>query len=177
MNRLLALALMLSLASCKTTETAAATGGRISGHAAAGHAAVPSASELPEFKAIDQNGKEWTLLAATKKKPLLIDFWATWCVPCLKSIPDLKAFRDKHQDKVTLLGAATDEKGWAVVKTSIARFGIDYPVIVVNEDLASAYGVEGYPYLVLIKDGRIAKRLLGRHSLEDLEEKLADYIK
>ena len=129
----------------------------------------------PDFYLSDQNGKTWDT-TRLRDKTLLLDFWATWCVPCLQAIPDLNQFSQKHGDKITLIGVAIEDKGWELVKPAIAKHGINYPVVIGHPNLAKTYGVEGFPYLVLVKNGKIETQLLGKHSLADLEKELAAYI-
>ena len=156
MKRLATLALALCLSSCASAP-------KLTGKAA------------PDFTLTDQDGKAWSS-AALKGDTLLIDFWATWCVPCLQAVPDLNAFNDRHSGQVKLLGLAIEEKGWDVVAPAVAKHHIRYPVAVGHTNLASAFGVEGFPYLVLVKNGKIEKQLLGKHSLAELESELAEYL-
>lgn len=129
-----------------------------------------------DFFLRDQDGKAWST-AELKDKTILIDFWAPWCAPCLKAIPELNLFHAKHGKKVLLLGIAIEEKGWDAVKPAMEKHGIKYPVALGLPALGKAYGVRGFPYLVVLHQGKIAMQLLGSHKLKDLEKKLAEYLK
>ncbi len=129
----------------------------------------------PEFNAVDQRDWTWSLIS-TFGKPVLIDFWATWCAPCLQALPHLDRLATEHRDRIQVLGLATDQQGWAVVRPVVNRYELGYAVGVVNPSLAEAYGVRSYPYLVLVHNGRIVKRLPGRYSYQDLEAELAEWL-
>jgi len=134
--------------------------------------ATPAA---PAFSVKDSAGHDWTQVSGAK--PLLIDFWATWCRPCVDAFPALKAFQEKHGAKVQLLGLAIDSQGWSVVEPVRKRWDLNYPVAVAPAALSVAYGAPGYPYLALVKNGKIVKKLLGKHTLAELEFELADTLK
>lgn len=129
----------------------------------------------PEFSVTDQNGRAWSL-NDSHSKPILVDLWATWCSPCLQALPDLKRFAQAYKDKVTVLGLATDQQGWPVVTPVLKRYELDYPVAVINPSLSEAFGARAYPYLVLLQQGKVVKRLKGRHSYQDLEAELAPWL-
>lgn len=95
-----------------------------------------------------------------KGKYVLADFWASWCPPCRKSMPLLKAFYNEYQDKgLILLGLATRDK----VKDSLRAIEeeqMTWPQILSdNNPAAETYGVNGIPHLILFApDGTIALR-------------------
>lgn len=137
--------------------------------------AVVGGEAAPEFSVVDQNQRQWSLIDS-HSKPILVDLWATWCSPCLQALPDLKRFAQAHKDKVTVLGLATDQQGWPVVTPVMKRYELDYPVAVINPSLSEAFGASAYPYLVLLQQGKVVKRMKGRHSYQDLEAELAPWL-
>jgi thiol-disulfide isomerase/thioredoxin len=138
---------------------------------------APAATDkaAPAFEAKDAAGKIWTL-ADTQKKPVLIDFWATWCKPCLESMPDLNAFYKAHQAKVGLLGLNLDTKGWATAKPVVAKYALSYPIAVIDPKLSKSFGAKGFPFMAVVYQGKIVKTLSGAHRLKDLEKELAPWL-
>src|SRR5687767_6341812 len=64
---------------------------------------------------------------------VLLNFWATWCEPCLREIAELKEVAANA--KVKVVGIALDEQGLPVVKPFVAQHGINYPVVIGNEEV------------------------------------------
>jgi len=122
----------------------------------------------PHFKGKDLSGKTWT---ESSKGYLLVDFWASWCAPCIKEIPALNTLYGKYHTlgRLDLLGLSLDEGGKAVVKAAVDRNKIDYPVAMGSAKLAESFGVEGFPTAFLLKDGKIIKVLAGERTLAAFE--------
>jgi thiol-disulfide isomerase/thioredoxin len=101
-------------------------------------------TELPEFVLDDLAGTP-TPISSWPGKPLIINFWATWCGPCLREIPMLKAFQDEHP-QIQVVGIAIDSV--EPVKAFAADMQFNYPVLVGPEAMqaAVAFGIE---YLAL----------------------------
>lgn len=77
-------------------------------------------------------------------KPLLLNFWATWCPPCLEEIPDLIALHDKHKDKdLVVLGVAMDYQSAQQVKDFAGQMFVSYPVILGTQASAAQVGPIG----------------------------------
>lgn len=92
------------------------------------------------FNVKDLDGKPHTL-ADYKGKWVLVNFWATWCPPCLEEIPDLIALHDKHRGKdLVVIGIAMDYKS----KKEIADFANDmlmsYPVVLGDDKVLKQFG-------------------------------------
>lgn len=93
----------------------------------------------------------------------MIDFWATWCIPCKQQIPVLNAFsRSPEGQAVAVLGVAVDVEGREVVAPFAAEHYIEYPVLLGEETLAFEYGAPGFPALAVVDPaGRIDSLHLG----------------
>jgi thiol-disulfide isomerase/thioredoxin len=130
----------------------------------------------PAFRVADAGGRVWTL-ADAEAKPLLVDLWATWCAPCLQSLPDLQRFHQAHGGKVALLGIAQDAQGWSVVGPVVKRYALSYPIAAAPAQLSKDFGVGAYPWLVLLHQGKVVKTLKGRHDLAGLERELEPWLR
>lgn len=121
------------------------------------------------------NGGEATL-SAYRGKPVLIDFWATWCAPCVGQIPLFNDFHAKYGDELPLLAVATDTEGAEAVAPFAEEHGIAYPVLMGSEALARDWGLLGFPTLFVIDaEGRIQEAHVGPLS-EDWLLELAEEL-
>ena len=121
-----------------------------------------SATLAVDFSFTDLEGKS-SKLSDYKGKWVLVNFWATWCPPCRKEIPDLSDFHLESDDAV-VIGVSyepgiTDEK----LKKFIALYLVSYPITKVNDDIIKVLGEpRGLPTSILIDpQGNITKRLTG----------------
>jgi thiol-disulfide isomerase/thioredoxin len=116
-------------------------------------------AQAPEF-----GGKQFHNLPATMSAPVtlaslrgrvvLLDFWATWCGPCVASIPHLIELHQKYADQGLVIVGHTDGSSMDV-EGFIAKKSIPY-LISIGGDIGDAYGVTGIPHVVVIDpDGRI----------------------
>ncbi len=121
-----------------------------------------SSAVAADFKLQDLNGKT-VRLSDFKGKPVLIDFWATWCPPCRASIPEIEKLHKSYSGKgLVVLSVSLDEGDWEAVKAYAKEVGINYPVLKANEDVTSEFLVRSIPMVVIInKEGKIVKRYLG----------------
>ena len=104
---------------------------------------------------------------------VLVDFWASWCEPCLKETPNLIAAYEKYKDKgLQVLGVAVSDKP-THTQSAIKELGITYPQIINSQRVAiEAYKFNGIPYILLFdpEGNIIARNLCG----EELKAKLAE---
>ena len=129
----------------------------------------------PPFELEDLQGKT-VRLSEFAGRTVVIDFWATWCIPCEKQIPVLNAFHKspKGQD-VALLGISVDVGGREVVAPFAAEHGVQYPVLLGEETLAFDYGATGFPALAVVDpQGRIDSLHLGVIDRSALEAAVED---
>lgn len=128
-----------------------------------------------DFKLPDLNGRPRSL-SDFKGQVVLLDFWATWCEPCMEELPDLIRFQDAHKDQnFTLVGVAMDAEGVSIVGPVARQNKIPYPILISGGDLPSGYNVPGFPCAFLIdRDGNIVRRYLGPVSYEELERDVSE---
>ena len=130
---------------------------------------VPPQPKYAEVKFSDYVGKG---------KYILVDFWAPWCGPCKREIPNLKAVYDKYAgEKFDILSIAVWERQPVQVTIdTAAELGMNWSHINNAETIPTdIYGVEGIPHLMLIgPDGTILKR--GFHGAEGINAAVAEYL-
>ena len=185
----LALALIAaSLAACKQPQPAApadapaaeapATGAPEATAPAADAAAAPTAApklpEHPSLKLATVDGGEYDL-AARRGKWVVVNFWATWCSPCLKEMPELSAL-DAMREHVEVIGLAYEDIAPADMQAFLKKHPVVYPVAIVDvydppKDFATPRGLP-MTYL-LAPDGKVAKQFLGPVTAREIEAAIA----
>jgi len=133
------------------------------------------AIELEPFTALDGRRID---LASLRGKVVLIDFWATWCKPCIASMPHLKEMYDKYHDKgLEMIGISLDNKEMeAQVKQVVEKQGLPWPQrfegMGMNDPLAKLYSISALPTVWLLdKDGKIVDKNARDERLEPLIKK------
>lgn len=100
-----------------------------------------SSNYAADFSLVDMQGKTHHL-ADYRGKWVLVNFWATWCKPCLSEIPELNSLHSAHKDKdLVVIGIATDSGASEKIAEFAKEHGIVYPVVVGNRKLSAQMGV------------------------------------
>jgi peroxiredoxin len=147
---------LAKLATVTETDTAALAPKRIF---PTGSFTPPSELELlgkaaPEFTLKDVEGREMTL-ASLRGKPVLLDFWATWCEPCRQATPHIQTLHDQFKDKgLMVIGIDTNEEAEQASKYFADQKYTFANLLGSGNDVIKNYGANGIPLVVLIdKDG------------------------
>ena len=122
----------------------------------------------PDFSLLDLSGRE-TTLQQYRGKVVVLDFWATWCMPCRVSIPELGGLHEKYRDKgLVVLGISLDNPDKfsnEYLRKFREEFGINYKILRYNTDVIRDYfgtGQVSIPTMYLIdRKGRIKERIVG----------------
>lgn len=89
------------------------------------------------------------LVGDARGKVVLINFWASWCMPCREEIPELKRLRrDVPEDKLLVLGISLDTS-LNVVRRLASRLGMNYPVYMGSRDVIDAYSIMAIPRTII----------------------------
>jgi thiol-disulfide isomerase/thioredoxin len=99
----------------------------------------------PDFTLASVDGKR-IKLSDYKGKVVIVDFWATWCPPCRRGIPDLIEIQKEYGKDVVVIGISVDTDTKGDVASFIKQMGINYPVAYADAGVAQSYGgVESIP--------------------------------
>jgi thiol-disulfide isomerase/thioredoxin len=167
------------LASHRAGESTSSLGNRVSAAAAAAAAKAatqsPTPRRLPAITLPDLEGKPRSM-SEWQGRPLLINFWATWCEPCLREIPLLGKLRARHaKEGLEVIGIAIDFRD--AVAGYAKKAGITYPLLIAAEDATApkAFGVGlGLPTTVVANEsGQIVATHLGELDEAEAEKLLA----
>ncbi|KRB90505.1 TlpA family protein disulfide reductase [Noviherbaspirillum sp. Root189] len=125
----------------------------------------------------DASGKTQAL-SQWKGRPLVINFWATWCAPCVEEMPELSALQSELDTgkKAQILGIGIDSP--ANIAQFVSKYQITYPIYVGGmggSELSRKLGNQagGLPFTVLVSsDGQVKKTYLGRLKMDELRKDL-----
>jgi len=120
-----------------------------------------SQEKAPDFRLLDLKGKQTELKDYVGKGLLVLDFWASWCKPCVKALPELQKIYDKYKKYgVTIIGINQDgPRNRSKINPYIKSQGISFPILFDdNSDVMRKYRIISLPATVLISSkGNIVK--------------------
>lgn len=129
----------------------------------------------PEWKLIGLDGKP-VGSEQLKGKVAVVDFWATWCGPCVSEIPGYVELQKKYADRgLVIVGLSVDEQGEAAVRPFAQRMKVDYALALATPEVISAFSafgeMEGIPTTFLIdREGRLRHKKTGAMETSDYEQ-------
>jgi len=99
---------------------------------------------------VEVNGNNFQKEVLESSIPVLVDFWASWCMPCRMLAPTIEKLAEENKGKLKVCKLNTDE----------------------NQNIAAQYGIQGIPTLIIFKEGKEVGRTVGVMPKEKLQEKL-----
>ncbi len=99
---------------------------------------------------VEVNGNNFKQEVLESSTPVLVDFWAPWCMPCRMLAPTIEKLAEENEGKLKVCKLNTDE----------------------NQSIAAQHGIQGIPTLIVFKEGKEVGRTVGVMSKEKLQEKL-----
>ncbi|MEA3489878.1 MAG: TlpA disulfide reductase family protein [Candidatus Omnitrophota bacterium] len=128
-------------------------------------------SIAPDFTLRDLNGNTFRF-SDTKGKVVILDFWATWCPPCILELPHFQSLHEQYQDQgLLMVGISLDRGGVETVRSFVRANGITYTILIGGQKVTEAYGgIRGIPTTFVIdRRGRIVEKYVGYRSKEVFE--------
>jgi len=137
------------------------------------------AGATSNFTLADLSGKEHKL-GDEKGKWVIINYWATWCPPCIEEIPELIFFHDKHKDKDAIVwGVNFEDIPDETVKNFLDDFMVNYTILLANPGRYSYFGpVTGLPITYFVSpEGKMVHTKVGKVTVEYLEKIMSQFAK
>lgn len=136
-------------------------------------AAGPGLMEpMPDVTLQAPDGSNVVLREKYTGKTLVINFWATWCLPCRVEIPFFNQVYNEFKDRgVVFIAISEDVEGWPVVNEFVKEIPIEYPLLLdVDGSVGEAFGgLAGLPITVFVdSEGRITRKHIGISDIDDL---------
>lgn len=131
---------------------------------------VEQTAEFPRFTGTTVDGTPYDL-GAHRGKWVVVNFWATWCKPCLEEMPELSALHTMREE-IEVVGLAYEDITLADMQAFLQQRPVSYPIVILDPfappgDFATPRGL---PMTYLIApDGRVARRFLGPVTAQDIE--------
>ena len=134
-------------------------------------------NKVANFSWTDEKGKQVSFADFSKNSVVLINFWATWCGPCKRELPDLIALSNEYKDKnIKIIGISVDRNDdvLKLVHDFAVQTNMTYPIVVDNGDLEQAFGgIRGIPTSFFVnRKGEIVNKMIGTQSKETFQQAL-----
>ncbi len=138
---------------------------------------LPANHTAPSFSRADLNHRQ-VKLTAYRGKVVLLNFWATWCAPCLTEIPRFAEWQREYGGRgLQVIGISMDDEKQPV-RIAYQKYGLNYPVVMGDEKLGEMYGgILGLPVTFLIgRNGKIRFVHQGAADLKTIESEIQSLL-
>ncbi len=118
-------------------------------------------------------------LEKLKGTAMLVNYWATWCKPCVEEMPTLnKLYSDLHEQNFTIVGISMDTGSTRPVKKLATKMGINYPIVMGSNKIAKKFGeIIGIPVTFLVdREGTVIKRYDGPREYEEFLKDIKEVL-
>jgi thiol-disulfide isomerase/thioredoxin len=132
---------------------------------------LAGAAHADDFSLTDTQGKTHRL-SDYRGKWVLVNFWATWCPPCLEEIPDLVSLYESHRKELEVIGVAMEYRDTKTVIEFADNMFISYPVVLGDDKIAAQIGkVNGLPTSFIFNpSGKLVMRQVGALNRQTIEQ-------
>ncbi|TSD05600.1 MAG: thiol-disulfide oxidoreductase [Parcubacteria group bacterium Greene0714_7] len=153
--------LLLAVAGLGVYAVATSARGSVHEQPAASNSSI-NTQPAPDFSLDKLGGGTVTLAEYKGRKPVVLDFWATWCPNCQRDMPHLNAFYEKYKDKIEVIGIDLQEDP-SIVQKFISDRNITFPIALDAQGVATqAFGVRYTNFHVLVDaNGNVVKAIPG----------------
>lgn len=116
-------------------------------------------------------------MLTTDASPRAVIFLAAWCMPCIDELPAVNAMYDKYGARgLRMLGLSLDFGGPQAIQPFVDQHKVQFPVYWVGEEAIKAYQIRGIPLILLVKDGKITERIVGKRSKKELDRIFGKFL-
>jgi thiol-disulfide isomerase/thioredoxin len=177
---LLCVGLLIGAGACTSdNDRSPAEAPRTSQQAQSGTSYETSPVPAPDLTLETMDGRRINL-ADQSGKVVLVNFWATWCGPCRREIPDLVNLYSEMKDEgLLIVGIAVDREGVDVVKPYVQEKRINYPIVLDPDQSTESHfdAMYGLPTTYVVNpEGKIVRRVLGVFPVDDIKPTLKDML-
>lgn len=177
---LLCAGLVLGVSACQSDEDQSPSNApRTSAEAKGGKTYEMDPTPAPDLTMETLSGEEINL-AEQQGKVILVNFWATWCAPCRKEIPDLIDLQSEMEsDGLRVVGIAVDQEGKSVVQPFVEKQDVNYPIVIdttrtIESHFEAMYGLP--TTYVINPEGQIVRRVLGIFPVEEMKPTIKEML-
>lgn len=170
----LASVLVCTAACSKQAEPTATSAAPKPESAAVAASTLPVVGDAPAFTLKDLEGRDVSS-DSFKGKVVVVDFWATWCGPCVEEIPGYVALQERYgKDGLVIVGISLDRRGAEHVKKFTVKHGMNYVVVMGDDAVGEAFGgIAAIPTTILIdRQGKIRHKKVGSMHHDEYEKLL-----